>query len=134
MPKFSRILPSPRLIYIAESTSDEEVPLSLNEFFNLRILTGSRLIHALTNAKVAGPIAQTNILDYQIRGVGTSKHSHFGPPLSSVEVKLKEVEGKSNENGAIGTLVVTGPAVVDGETEIDRIVTITESNTLCYAL
>jgi hypothetical protein len=134
MPSFSGILPSPRLIYVAENTSDDEAPLKLNELFDLRILTGARLIHALTNAKVAGAIAQTNIFDYQIRGVGATKHSHFGPPLSSVEVKFKEVDGRSDENGAIGKLVVTGPAVVGGETTIDRVMTVTESNTLCYAI
>lgn len=133
MPKFSGILPSPRLIYIAESTSDDDVPLSSNELFDLRILTGSRLIHALTNAKVAGAIAQTNIFDYLIRGIGVSKHSHFGPPLSSVEVKFKEADDRPDENGAVGMLVVTGPAVVGEEITIDRVMTITESSTLCYA-
>lgn len=133
MPQISRILPSPRLIYIAESTSDEDVPLTSNEVFDLRIFTGSRLIHSLTNAKVAGAISQTNILDYQIRGLGASKYSHFGPPVSSVEVKFTEVDGRSDENGAIGRLVLSGPAVTGEETTIDRVMTVTESNTLCYA-
>lgn len=133
MPKFSAILPSPRLIYIAESTSNDDVPLISNELFDLRLLTGSRIIHALTNAKVAGAIAQTNIYDYQIRGAGVSKYSHFGPPLSSVEVKFKETDNRSDADGAIGRLVVTGPAVVGDEITISRIMTITESSTLCYA-
>ena len=133
MPKFSGILPSPRLIYVAESTSNDEVPLSSNDLFDLRLLTGSRIINALTNAKVAGAIAQSNILDYQIRGAGVSKYSHFGPPLSSVEVKFKETDEKSDANGAIGRLVVTGPAVVGEEVTIDRVMTITESSTICYA-
>lgn len=133
MPKFSSILPSPRLIYIAEGTSNDEVPLSSNELFDLRILTGSRIIHALTNAKVAGAIAQTNIFDYQIRGAGVSKYSHFGPPLSSVEVKFKEAGNRSDVNGALGRLIVTGPAVVGEEIIVDRVMTITESSTLCYA-
>lgn len=133
MPKFSNVLPSPRLTYIAENIEDEDAPLESNELFDLRVLTGSRLINSLTSAKVAGAIAQTNIFDYQIRGVGISKYSHFGPPLSSVEVKFKEVKDRSDENGAIGTLVVSGPAVAGGETTIDRVMTVTESNTLCYA-
>lgn len=133
MPKFSGILPSPRLVYVAESTSNDDVPLSSNEIFDLRLLTGSRIIHALTNAKVAGAIAQTNLYDYQIRGAGVSKYSHFGPPLSSVEVKFKETDNRSDANGAIGKLVVSGPAVVGEEITIDRVLTITESNTLCYA-
>lgn len=133
MPKFSGILPSPRLIYIAESTSNDDIPLSSNELLDLRLLTGSRIIHALTNAKVAGAIAQTNIFDYQIRGAGVSKHSHFGPPLSSVEVKFKGADDRSDVNGAAGTLVVTGPAVMGEEITIDRVMTITESSTLCYA-
>ena len=133
MPTFSGILPSPRLIYVAESTSNDDVPLSSNELFDLRLLTGSRLICALTNAKVAGAIAQTNIFDYQIRGAGVSKHSHFGPPLSSVEIKFKEADDRTDVNGAIGRLVVSGPAVVGEEITVDRVMTITESSTLCYA-
>ena len=133
MPKFSGLLPSPRLIYVAESTSNDDVSLSSNELFDLRLLTGSRIIHALTNAKVAGAVAQTNIYDYQIRGAAVSKYSHFGPPLSSVEVKFKETDNRSDENGAIGRLVVSGPAVVGEEITIDRVMTITESSTLCYA-
>lgn len=133
MPKFSGLLPSPRLIYVAESTSNDDVPLSSKELFDLRLLTGSRIIHALTNAKVAGAVAQTNIYDYQIRGAGVSKYSHFGPPLSSVEVKFKETDNRSDENGAIGRLVVSGPAVVGEEITSDRVMTITESSTLCYA-
>lgn len=132
MPTFSGLLPSPRLIYVAESTSDENSPLTSNELFDLRILTGARIIHSLTNAKVAGAIAQTNIFDYQTRGAGVSKYSHFGPPLSSVEVKFKEADGRNGKDGTTGRLVVTGPAVVDGETTIDRVMTVTESNTLCY--
>lgn len=133
MPKFSSILPSPRIIYIAESTGNDDVPLSSNELFDLRTLTGSRIINALTDVKVAGAIAQTNIFDYQIRGVGVSKYSHFGPPLSSVEVKFQEADDASEVNGARGRLVVTGPAVAGGEITIDRVMTITESSTLCYA-
>jgi hypothetical protein len=131
MPKFSGTLPSPRLVYVAESTNDKNPPLTSNELFDLRILTGTRIIHCLTNERVAGAIAQTNIFDYQTRGAGVST-PHFGPPLSSVEVKFKEADGRSGKDGTTGRLVVTGPAVADGETTIDRVMTVTESNTLCY--
>lgn len=133
MPKTSRALPSPRLIYICNRAGLDPSPLEPNELFELRILTGARIVYALTDATVAGAIAQTNILDYQNHQNGFSKHAHFGPPLSCVEIKLVETSHKPEDETPLGELVVCGPAVVRGETRLPRLMTVTDSNTLCYA-
>lgn len=132
MPKPSKTAATSRLIYISSNADTESQPLRSADLFNLRIVTGSRLIYALTSTKVAGAIAQTKIFDYANRNSGSNEYSHFGPPLSSVQFKLKEVEGKSKEGEPIGWLVVDGPAVVDGETTLHQMMTITDSSTLCY--
>lgn len=133
MPKNSGTSPVPRLVYIFYDASAEDPPLGSDELFYLRVLTGSRLIYSLVDPKVAGAIAQTNVYDYQMREGRSSKHAHFGPPLSSVEVKLKEPDKESEEDMPIGWLVVEGPAVVGGTTKVDQMMTITDSNTLCYS-
>lgn len=133
MPKTSRLLPSPRLIYICNRADVDPLPLESNELFDLRILTGARIVYALTHGTVAGAIAQTNIFDYQSRKNEFSKHAHFGSPLSCIEIKLAETSRKSENETPLGQPVVCGPAVVGGETRLQRLMTVTDSNTLCYA-
>lgn len=77
-----------RLLFISERAGAESPPLSSDDLSDLRIFTGARIIYALTQAHVAGAIAQTSIFDYRRSGGSKNKHSHFGTPLSSVEVKL----------------------------------------------
>ena len=99
----------------------------------MRLLTGARTAYAFTDAKVAGAISQTNIFDYR-RDVAGGKQAAFGAPVSSVEFKLVDADGhKNSDEKALGKLVVTGPAVVAGETVVDRFMAVTESNTLAYA-
>lgn len=131
MPKPSRTEVTSRLIYISSNADAESQPLNSVDLFNLRVVTGSRLVYALTDTRVAGAIAQTNIFDYANRNAGSNEDSHFGPPLSSVEFKLKETDEKF-EREPVGLLVVGGPAVVAGETMLPRMMTVTDSNTLCY--
>lgn len=77
-----------RLLFISERAGVESPPLSSDDLSDLRIFTGARVVYALTQAHVAGAIAQTSIYDYRRSGGSKNKHSHFGIPLSSVEVKL----------------------------------------------
>lgn len=110
---------NPRLVYSWDVCYPEAL-------CNFRIFTGARLIMALTDPHVAGAISQTNMLDYR-------QVDNLGPPLSSVEIKLNEVPGRAIDGEEPeGKLVVTGPAVVGGETVVDAIVKITETATLTY--
>jgi hypothetical protein len=88
-PKGSAIGTSPgklRLILASERAGTDAESLSSAALRDLRIITRSRICYALTASSVAGAVAQSNIYDY--RHVDRPGHSHFGAPLSSVEVKL----------------------------------------------
>lgn len=137
MPKPSSIPPKPRLLYISNRLGGpvDAPPLEAHELFELRILTGARIIYALTEPSVAGSIAQTNMLDYRHHANEISRHAHFGPPLSSVEVKLIEVHArKADKDDATpwGHVDVSGPAVVGGHSRIPTSMTFTDSHTLAY--
>ena len=68
------------------------------------------------------------MLDYQNKSV------EFGPPLSSVEIKLRDApDGRNSDEKALGELVVDGPAVVGGKKVVSQIMTMTERSTLAYA-
>ncbi|KAL9001783.1 MAG: hypothetical protein Q9188_005257 [Gyalolechia gomerana] len=122
----------PRLIYTFESSGSVATPLTLAELGDLRLLTGARTAYAFTDARVAGAITQTNIYDY--RRDESAEEAAFGGPLSCVEIKLIDADGhKNSDNRALGKLVVSGPAVVGGETIVDRFMTITDSCTLASA-
>ncbi|KAM3068945.1 hypothetical protein ACMFMG_004121 [Clarireedia jacksonii] len=104
-----------RLIYISEPIGAESTPLSAEMLSDLRIYTGSRIIYALTAAKVAGAVSQTGIYDYRVDD-GSEKYSHFGVPPPSVEIYLKDTkEYKTSEVASIGEIIVRGPAVVGDE-------------------
>lgn len=79
-----------RLIYVSHRIgSDLSSPLPSVTLSDLRIFTGVRIVYALTAAMVVGALSQTNVFDYR----ESSKLSHFGPPLSSIEVKLVNAKG-----------------------------------------
>lgn len=105
-----------RLIFVSERAGLNTPPLSSEDLSDIRIYAKARVVYALTTAKVAGAVAQTNIYDYR-RGDGPSnKHSHFGVPLSSVELKLKDTpQLKTSDSQSIGELIVTGSSVAGGE-------------------
>ncbi|KAK4696456.1 hypothetical protein P7C71_g1472, partial [Lecanoromycetidae sp. Uapishka_2] len=129
MPKASAT-GSPRLVYTYDSSTASTVPLNPTELFNLRLFTGARIVYAFTDSRVAGAVSQTNALDYAKRN---GESGHFGPPLSCVELKLKDTGDRKSEGAkALGQLVVSGPAVVGGEVVCGQIMMMTDENTLAY--
>lgn len=76
-----------RLLFISERSGTSNPSISSQELNDLRLFTGARAIYALTAPAVAGAIAQTNMYDYRMESA-VSAGSHFGAPLSSVEIKL----------------------------------------------
>lgn len=107
-----------RLLFVAERAGADTPPLSSHDLCDLRIFTGARILYALTAAKVAGAVAQTNIFDYRkLAASGVSRHSHFGVPLGCLEVKLTDTdEHKTTDDGGRGevsthqtTLICTKP-------------------------
>lgn len=77
-----------RLVYTADRAGTDSTPkLSSAELSDLRIFLGARVIYALTAAKVAGSVAQTQFYDYRVH---QDKCSHFGPPVTSCEVLLRD--------------------------------------------
>ena len=121
----------PRLIYISTDAGSDSTHLTFNQLNDVRLLTGSRTVYALTAAKVAGAIAQTNAFDYRITEYSNAP-SHFGPPLSSVEVKLVDTASSkiSNDRDPSGHIVVSGPAVVGSEIDLGVMGRIRDDNTL----
>ena len=134
MPKSSSALQDIRLIYTYEQAGTKQALLTAAQLSNMRLYTGARIIYALTDAHVAGAICQTNMLDYQSHGLELDRSSHFGPPLSCVEVRLKATTGQEmDDDKPVGKLVVAGPAVVGGETTVDEVMMMTDHITLAYA-
>jgi DNA polymerase III psi subunit len=108
-----------RLLFIAEKTGQNTPPLTSDDLSDLRIYTKARVVYALTAAKVAGAVAQSNIYDYRRGVTPANKHSHFGVPLSSVEVKLKDTPShKTTDEQTVGEIIVSGTAVAGGETSL----------------
>ena len=128
MPKASGLTNTPRLIYTYDKAGASTAKLTPEELFKLKVYSGARIIYAFTDTQVAGAISQTNMLDYQ------SMSADFGPPLSSVEIKLRDApDGKNSDEKALGELVVSGPAVVGGVKVVSQIMTMTDRHTLAYA-
>ena len=108
-----------RLLFVSERTGLDTPPLTSKDLSDLRIYTKARVIYALTAAKVAGAVAQTNMYDYR-RGIGPEhKHNHFGAPLGCLEVKLIDSPPhKISDDNIVGEMVVSGPSVAGGETRL----------------
>lgn len=81
-----------RLIFVSEQAGGNAPPLSALALNDLRIFTGARVIYALTAPKVAGAITQTTFYDYRVDPLTDAVYSHFGAPLSSLELYLKETK------------------------------------------
>ena len=126
--------PFSRLVYVSETPSwKESVPLTAAELNDLRILTRSRIIYSLVIPEVAGAVAQTHMLDYRL-DPSTGKRSHFGPPLTSVEVKLVDAATAKITNDSVkGELVVKGPSVIGNELRTGLIATMRDDGTLALA-
>lgn len=122
-----------RLVYVADSAGAGSPVLDERTLSDLRVFTGARVIYALTAAKVAGSVAQTQFNDYRVHGDGTG--SHFGPPVSSVEVVLKDSGShKTSDDGQTveGEITVRGPAVAGGVASLGVLGKIRQDNTLAY--
>ncbi|KAK9426521.1 hypothetical protein SUNI508_00048 [Seiridium unicorne] len=122
-----------RLVYVADYAGTGTPVLNEQTISDLRIFLGARIIYALAAAKVAGSVAQTQFNDYRVHGDGSG--SHFGPPVSSVEIFLKDSGShKTSEDGQTieGEIQVRGPAVSTGVTSLGIIGKIREDNTLAY--
>ncbi|KAJ9207227.1 hypothetical protein DTO164E3_501 [Paecilomyces variotii] len=117
-----------RLLFISHrADAPGEYCLSSEQLADLRIFTGARVVYALAGPGVAGAIAQTNVFDYR-RQDGLS---HFGAPLSSVEVTLKgHPEDAGLERAVEGQIAVAGPAVVSGKTTMPASGRFGDDNTL----
>ena len=109
-----------RLLLVAHELSGREdgealtPPLSSTQLSDLRLLLKARICYALTHPAVAGAVAQTHVFDYRrFDGVGAS---HFGVPLSSLEVCLRSPGDDARVAGGQGSLEgevwVRGPSVV----------------------
>lgn len=121
-----------RLMFVSERQGLNTPPLSSEDLSDLRIYTKARVVYALTTAKVAGAVAQTNMYDYR-RDTASNKHSHFGVPLSCVEIKLKDTpQHKTTDEHIVGELVVTGWSVAGGQVSLGVNATIRDDHTLAY--
>lgn len=76
-----------RLVYVAERAGADAPHLSSQILSDLRIFTSARIVYALASAKVAGAVSQTAFFDYRLDKAGAG---HFGAPLTSVEVFLRD--------------------------------------------
>lgn len=135
MPK-AKVSGSPRLIILYEPSIKSSAPLTSAQMFDLKVLTGARVAYAFTDQTVAGAISQTNVYDYGHSVELGHRPSHFGPPVSCIELKLIDSPDRkvTDESSSAGWLVVEGPAVVDGKTIVKSPMMMTEKNTLSYAL
>lgn len=100
-----------RLVYTAEragSSSSKGARLSSAVLSDLRIFLGARLIYALTAARVAGAVAQTQFFDYRVH---EDSCSHFGPPVTCCEVLLRDRgELKTTDEKSEGEVSFSFPA------------------------
>jgi acyl-CoA synthetase (AMP-forming)/AMP-acid ligase II len=118
-----------RLVYVAHPANSNTPLLSELTLSDLRVFTGARVIYALSAAPCAGAVAQTQFHDYRVSGDG--KGSHFGPPVSSTEVLLRDSGShKITDENYTGAVVVRGPAIVGGEAKLDLVATIRDDNTI----
>ncbi|KAK0739772.1 hypothetical protein B0T21DRAFT_382730 [Apiosordaria backusii] len=116
-----------RLIYTAEKIGGGGTTARLTgeQLNDLRLYTGARVAYALTAAKVAGAVSQTNVYDY--RG-----GEHFGPPVASVEVVLRDIKGRveNSDERSQGEIVVRGPAVAGKEASLGVAAYIRDDHTI----
>jgi hypothetical protein len=97
-----------RLLFISEKARAGDPPLSTHDLCDLRIFSGARIVYALTAAPVAGAVAQTHIYDYRKDDGPRTKQSHFGIPLSCLEIKLVDTaDHKTSDEVAKGEVSCT---------------------------
>ncbi|KAK2811499.1 hypothetical protein FQN50_002122 [Emmonsiellopsis sp. PD_5] len=117
-----------RLLFIAHRIdADPDKQLRSDQLTDLRVFTGARVVYALTAPTVVGAVTQTNAFDYRTH----AGKSHFGAPLSSLEIKLihDKDDGGADGHGE-GKIQVAGPAVVGGKSLLDHRAIIRDDFTL----
>ncbi|KAK3378523.1 hypothetical protein B0H63DRAFT_250170 [Podospora didyma] len=120
-----------RLIFTAERVGSGNPQLSSIVLSDLRAYTGARIMYALTAPKVAGAVTQTNFYDYRV--FEDASGSHFGPPLTSTEIILKDWKNyKTTNESSQGQIFVRGPSVAGGEAGLGVAGRIRDDNTLAY--
>ncbi|KND93733.1 hypothetical protein TOPH_01640 [Tolypocladium ophioglossoides CBS 100239] len=88
------------------------------------------VIYALAAPRVAGAVSQTSFFDYR---VDSSKKAHFGAPLTSVEILLRDKGAhKTTDDVVEGEIVARGPCVSGGEASTGVVGKIRDDNTLSY--
>jgi hypothetical protein len=91
-----------RLVFTSAQAGSDSTPLSAETLSDLRIYLGARIIYALTAPKVAGAVTQTGIYDYRVDD-GSEKYSHFGAPVTGVEILCKDTkEHKTTDTVSAG--------------------------------
>ncbi|KAI6783039.1 uncharacterized protein J7T54_002201 [Emericellopsis cladophorae] len=121
-----------RLVYVAERAGASTPALSSRVVSDLRIFTGARVIYALTAAPVAGSVSQTAFFDYRLDA--ENGKAHFGGPVTSVEVWLKDTDvNKTTDDKVEGEINVRGPSVAGGEASLGVVGRINEDHTVAYA-
>ena len=124
-----------RLVFTSDRAGLNDPPLTDKDLSDLRVYTQARVVYALTAARVAGAVAQTNMYDYRLGGdkAGRNKHSHFGVPLSSLEIKVRDAGAlKTTDEQSIGELVVQGSSVSGGMAALGVNAVFREDHTLAY--
>lgn len=106
-----------RLLVISHRVDDAaDYLLTSEQLTDLRIFTGARVIYALTAPGVAGAVSQTNPFDYR-RHDG---YSHFGPPVSSLEIVLTGHDEDSGVARVVEGQVRTREALDNGFVMLTR--------------
>lgn len=109
-----------RLIYVAENPAEGTKPLTCNMLNDLRAIMFCKIVYAFTYPPAAaGAITQTASYDYRPgKDTATFKDTHMGPPMSSLEIKLRDAAEYTvdNEDEPVGEIVIAGPSVTtEGE-------------------
>jgi acyl-CoA synthetase (AMP-forming)/AMP-acid ligase II len=121
-----------RLILTADRAGAGTPRLPSAVLADLRVLTGARIMYALTAAKVAGAVAQTGFFDYRV-SEDEKGGCHFGPPLTSTEILLRDMGAwKSGDEGSKGEIIVRGPCVAGNEAALGVAGLMRDDNTLTY--
>ncbi|KAH6686382.1 hypothetical protein F5X68DRAFT_15588 [Plectosphaerella plurivora] len=121
-----------RLVFTAERAGADSAPLSSRVLSDLRIFLGARVIYALTAPRVAGAVTQTGYYDYRV--TSDAARSHFGPPVTSVELLLRDTKThKTTDDKYEGEIIARGPSVSGGEAGLGVAGRISDDNTLSYA-
>ncbi|KAL0258599.1 hypothetical protein SLS55_006096 [Diplodia seriata] len=133
-----------RLVHVSERAGAQDAPpLSSADLSDLRIYLHARVVYALTAAKVAGAVTQTNVYDYRREelqsqsmsstSVKGKQYSHFGAPTTSVELKLVDKdEHKTTDDEAKGEVVVMGPSVAGGKAVLPVVARLRDDGCLAY--